>query len=575
LGFLLLSACGCGKQPELSISASAGKKKPEKNRAAADQSTRQNGPMRKLAVAAIETTVAGAPAPDEALARWKADLATLAAEKDSPFIVVETRARADWIVQIAAPERTDLIYLSPAASTADADADDDRAMRMSPIERSAATAWLRTELAAVAHATNLCRLVQRCADGVDERMKIEVELRRLADRNDRVGEPMESTTDLVLYDSEMIGLSVRNPNPFPVRITTMLVDARGDVQVVFPRDHAANRLGAAGDDDSMMPVRVAMKADATGMERYIVLATKDADKPESAASDLRFMAEPKGIDKMPNASPIQRRIADVLAGRLAPLQLAGEVAVGVARWRAGGRSALVEAENDPERAVFGLFRKGPAENLKAEIVEEQSGAYHTTNRTQAILGSYGKMVKGNKLLGRLARYEHRGLIERVGQARHFATVQRRGAGTKSDFLSFLGSRQAWQVAELVAGFDGSREETMEFELAGLRLDQNDVIRLINADRQALDYFGYLNEKSETPCVVLENVLLLEYAKSSQSQLEIEGRAKNAFTPDGFAGQGESRRNSFTRFTAPVIRCYQTYEAILHNGRVMELANIRP
>ena len=103
-----------------------------------------------------------------------------------------------------------------------------------------------------------------------------------------------------------------------------------------------------------------------------------------------------------------------------------------------------------ERAFLGIFRKGPAEDLNAEIVEEQSSVYHTVNRTQAELGTYGKLIEGNRLVGQLPKFESRGLVQQLDHVRRFATVKRHGQSMGKDFLSLVGSRRAWQFINLGA-----------------------------------------------------------------------------------------------------------------------------
>jgi WD40 repeat protein len=228
-----------------------------------------------------------------------------------------------------------------------------------------------------------------------------------------------------------------------------------------------------------------------------------------------------------------------------------------------------------ERGFLGVFRKGPAEDLKADIVEEQSGVYHTLNRTQAVLGTYGKMIEGNRLMGRLPKFEHRGLVQELDHVRRFATVQRRGQSAGKDFLSLFGSRQAWQVVNLGGKISGGRENEVAYEIVGVRLDQTDVIKALNADTDALTYFDYLASQEQAPCVVLENLVFTNYTASQGTNLNLGVTAKTTLTPDSVEAQVENERSSSTEFTSPVIRCYQMYGVKLHQGRVVELAALEP
>jgi hypothetical protein len=232
-------------------------------------------------------------------------------------------------------------------------------------------------------------------------------------------------------------------------------------------------------------------------------------------------------------------------------------------------------DNDHQERRLGIFKKGPAEDLKADIVEEQSGVYHTPNRTQALLGTYGKMVDGNRLLGRLPRFEHRGLVQQLDRVRRFVTVQRQGRDRGKDFLSFVGKRLAWQVVDVAGQVSGGRESEVDFEIVGTRLDQSEAIKAINADADALNYFDYLQKNKETPCVVLENVVFTSYSAANGSSLNLAANANVATTAIGAEAKVAGQRSGFTQFTSPVVRCYQTYKVKLHQNQVVELVYIEP
>ncbi len=270
-----------------------------------------------------------------------------------------------------------------------------------------------------------------------------------------------------------------------------------------------------------------------------------------------------------------------LQAKLMEVSLSGVVSTGAASIPEGVPGAprssiepvLGSGFADQTRAF--LTHEGPAENLRAEIVQEQSGIYHTLNRTQALLGSYGKVIEGNRLLGRKLRFEQRGMIQQVDRVKRFTTVQRQGNGSGKDFLSFMGNRQAWQVVDLSAQVSGGHQHEVAFEIVGLRLDQNEVIKAMNADPDAMNYFGYLQQKKERPCMVLENIVFASYAASQGTSLNASGSGKTIFTTDSIGGRVETERKNFTQFTSPVVRCYQMYEVMLHNGQVVELSFLDP
>jgi hypothetical protein len=142
-------------------------------------------------------------------------------------------------------------------------------------------------------------------------------------------------------------------------------------------------------------------------------------------------------------------------------------------------------------------------------------------------------------------------------------------------LSLFGSRQAWQVVNLGAKITGGREQEMSFDIVGVRLEQSDVINALNADAEALAYFGYLEQKDEPPCVVLENLLLTNYAASQTTTVGLGVNAKTVVSADSVDAQSEHQRTSSTELASPVIRCYQMYQVKLHQNRVVELVSLDP
>ncbi len=232
-------------------------------------------------------------------------------------------------------------------------------------------------------------------------------------------------------------------------------------------------------------------------------------------------------------------------------------------------------EGDRQRLFLGVLRKGPIEDLKADVVQEQSGNYHTANRTQAILGTYGKLAEGNRLLGQLRRFEHRGLVQQLDQIRRFATVQRLGRGNGKDFVSFVGTRQAWQIVDVSGQVSAGRQSEVAYEVVGLRLDQSDVIKSLNADTDALNYFAYLSSKREVPCVILENLVFTSYSSLQGTNVNVGASAKTILTADGVQAQVATQQNSFTQFTSPVVRCYQMYQVKMYQNQVVELVYLDP
>jgi hypothetical protein len=468
LALALALAAGCGRQSNDAGSGRAqavgpmpvaGSKRAAQSDPSIDAATSESRP-KPVVLALDNRTIMGQPLTAEAKERWNKAVLVLA--KEQPLVrVVTDRAAADWLLQVAALERTDVVYLAPAQ--ADGEFPDDELLRMSP-PGEAAIAWVKEELQHIARDQHPTVITKSAAS--------------------EMAPDGEDTTD----------------QPFSDTAANVLTEA----------------LGEAGSQSAPAPPEPGSDPRVVEMER----ARAEMERARQHYDQHRFEA-------------------------------------------AGAKAGAM------------LFHHGPAEDLKATIVEEQSATYHTANRTQAVLGTYGKMVEGNRLLHRLARFEHRGIVQRLDRVRRFITVDRQGRATGRDFISLVGTRQAWQIVDLAAEISAGRHQEIAFEIIGLRLDQNDVIKALDADSDALEYFGYLREQNETPCLVLENVVFASYAAASEGDLALGGKAKAILTSDGLAGRTENQRSSLTRFAAPVIRCYQPYEVKLRGRQVAELTYIEP
>ena len=483
LGLLLALSSGCGQHPNdgpsnhghpivpvltLSIAdTSDSTKADEQSHDVADHSTsvtedqsenRSIAPqagLRRLTLAVGDRTAMGQSLPEEIKNQWFAKIRSLD-EGDSSWIrIVTDPADADWLVQVAAIERTDILYLTPAERQGTPA--DDELWRMLPPGESV-TVSLKAELEHIARYGNLKQTLQPQTTLNPQPVELEAE-------------PNRKPSNLQ---------SGQNADPSP----------------------------AAQDDD---------------------------------VSDGKVQA-----------SPAWQNFLDV--------------------W---GKKRSEEVNFAKATTVFGFAHHGPAEDLKTEIVEEQSGVYHTSNRTQAVLGTYGKMVEGNRLLGRMSRFEHRGIVRELERVRRFTTVQRVGSGTGKDFVSFVGNRQAWQIIDLAAQVSGGHHEQVAFEILGVRLDQNDVIKALNADDDALGYFDYLRQHKQTPCFVLENVAFTSYTTASDSNMNLGAKAKTGLTSDGAEARVENQRSSFMQLTSPVIRCYQVYEVKMDGRQIVELVCLQP
>ena len=524
----------------------------------------------RLFIALDDHTVMGQPLPRDVEEHWRTEIHSLGDGYSSLIKVVTDPAKADWLVQVAAVERTDIVYVTPSRRDSE-QIDDERLIMLPPGQPARAS--LKAQLESIARAANLIEFAEQDDKNREGRLKLEVELRRIADASDPIGEKLGPAS--ILHEGTSIGFQVKNPNPFPVWVTVLFVDSHHRIHALFPRpSESTGRLEASGrSGDACLAVRGTIDAAGKGLERLIVLAVEE--KAESASPDFTFLTQPAPAAVRSEQSSLQQLMtAAVFRDGERSLNEKAEFEQPVEKHAFHITGWPTATHREATRGALGFFREGSAEDLKAEIIKEQNGDYHTANRTQAVLGTYGKLVKGNKVLGRLHRFEHRGLIQHLDRVPRFATVHRRGRDTGKDFLSFLGNRHAWQVVDLAGKVSGGRHQEVEFEVIGTRLDQNEAIRALNADAEALRYFAYLRENGEIPCVVLENIVMANYAASTGAQLNLQGSA-TAITSEGVGAQVDRQRESSMQLMSPVIRCYQMCEVKQRQNQVVELTNQAP
>ena len=116
---------------------------------------------------------------------------------------------------------------------------------------------------------------------------------------------------------------------------------------------------------------------------------------------------------------------------------------------------------------------------------------------------------------------------------------------------------------------------VEFAMTGEHLRKSDVIRNLNNDPEALNYFAYLRNNKAVPCVILQNVVMSKCKVNGNllwdlnTKIQLAGWAK----PPEVKSDGDFVKSQ--EHKVPMIRCYLMHEVILQNGKVVELKELQP
>jgi len=537
--------------------------------------------LRPLAVHLLGHTSLGSPLPTGLQQLWQARVRGLEGNIDAKsaanrlLTVVDNVADADWLIQVVSNNQPERVFILPAEQYRTPTRGE--LLQKSP-EGEEVTSWLRNTFDSIARSRNL---LQIAADSMKRQAGpgIEVELRRLRDENDVKGyEKIKVDHDTQLTEGDMVGVWVRNRNPFASFVTLLFVDASHRIWSIFPVDpnNTEHRLEAAGNDgDTKLFHRFAVNASTVGLERFVVLAVKDQpDPPDFTFLGKKILHRPRN-DSSP---PLERLLAwsvfrdDASRGQtpLGRKQNLDDASIQSVAWR----TVAKDKDAVTKGSLFGYFRKGPATDLRAEIVNEQGSVYHTADRTKALLGAYGEILPGNNLLGRAKGFEQHSIVRGVQNVGGKLTVNYSGQVAGADVVALMG-KASWQQFTAHGLVDRSTGNSVNFHVAGLRLNTPHVIHLLNHDTDALRHFAYLASEGRQACVVIENIVFPVLKNSRDGRFRVNAAASAAYPPAKASLEVNRHHRTFLEHHGAVVRCYQMHRVKLQNGKVVALDRVAP
>jgi hypothetical protein len=229
------------------------------------------------------------------------------ARGDESLVEVATPATAKWLLRLDSLA-SDKLFLVPASGwllpgaqnkpTTEGSLQELPTLFGSAPEGDRRLPWLKTSLTRIARVRNLLSVASEVQpysqsdQGSPLGVKVRVELRRLRDKFDRVGEKLEPGPEgIVIRDGDWIGFNVINDGRDAVDVNLLLVDSEYGIDAVWPkRPSIDNRLQGG----KRLPFRLKAGATTSGLEHLLLIAVNAKDVAENAY--FGFLAQPS-IDK--------------------------------------------------------------------------------------------------------------------------------------------------------------------------------------------------------------------------------------------------------------------------------------
>ncbi len=483
--------------------------------------------------------------------------------------VVDSPANADWVLRPATPNSRHVVYLFPKDGFEQQAAEE--SVLMSPAGEEQVKTWLSTRLPDIARSCNLIGIAAAENGEADDQLPLVVELRRVRDKHDNTGRPFEPASDptlqpdCTLASGEKVGVFIRNPNPFAVNATVLFIDGQLHTTACFPQQGlTGNQLAPAGKTgDRVMATKLGIDDETPGVERVVTIATRAVP---GEPHDFTFLASATERDATtrsgggPGSSGFEKLLSTAVthptgtrSGPLADPQYSQleDHAINVISW-----TTIPDADQDR-----GLL-SGGAENLKARVVVEEGTKYQTNHRSQAVLGSYGRLIPGNKLLFRPDGFYPQGMVDDIDRIERWKPfLHKTGTTTLQGLLKFTVPTERWQVSGMAGGNSSSQ---VTYEMKGQRLVAEDVERRLQKNPSAMSYFRRVRQQEGVPIVITQNIVMSKckigrhVAWNADAKLHLAGLSENP----SISTNGESRNDQDNK--EPLVRCYLMHEVILEN-----------
>jgi hypothetical protein len=208
---------------------------------------------------------------------------------------------------------------------------------------------------------------------------------------------------------------------------------------------------------------------------------------------------------------------------------------------------------------------GGVADFKSRTIAFNNTRYYTANSTEGTLASYGKMG-GDK------RYDRYAQIDGIEFSIDQNTWKEKYVLNAAALLKLTGSRfLEYAGIELDTAVNKNRQ--IEITFLGTNVPKDKVVRQLNNNIQALEYFDTLQQKvasydrdnfklvktaPPSPKVVLANVVMLTGNFSNALNTDVDASLHSTLLQDGIELKLTMKDGEQLTLLSPVVRCYRTY-----------------
>lgn len=221
-----------------------------------------------------------------------------------------------------------------------------------------------------------------------------------------------------------------------------------------------------------------------------------------------------------------------------------------------------------EETGRGLFGDGGLGDFSSKFIRVNGTRYWTTNATEGTLASYGK-----KILDKPQHFDRMGQIKGVACAID-GNSWKANYVVNSDALLKLAGNRFLEYAGVAPEVAAAGKKQIEITFLVVDLPKEQIIRQLNSDAEALEYFDGLlgrlqqyrslglkkafEKEPPTPQVVIGNVVVLSGKFSKAWDLAGNATLQNVTTPAGVKLAIAGQKNEAVTYLSPVVRCYRMY-----------------
>lgn len=240
----------------------------------------------RLRVAADKLTDKGEAIPDELWNELKVHIEDFADEQKHLVEALDDQADANWLLRYDSLDSKKL-YLTPAAGWLG-----QKEGKLPPLfgpapEGDELSGWLNDALSRISRVQSLLKISGGGGDTWSDTSKLDVQIVRYQDANDKRGAPVEfGRGGIQLYNGDRVGFRVKNTGSEPQDVTMLLIDSGYGIHVLYPTPGAANRLFP----DNQYVKSGKITANTTGQEHLVVIAM--TAKPVDEPVNFSFLAQP-------------------------------------------------------------------------------------------------------------------------------------------------------------------------------------------------------------------------------------------------------------------------------------------